>query len=241
MRFSIIIPTRARVSNIQRILASLNLTLEQPNKTEVILRLDDDDGEVLEACKKINTKYKLKKVVKPRNEDFLSDLWEDCRERAVGSRFMMCADDVVFKTKNWDAIVAQGTPNPEKLFHFVYGNDKIHGKGLATLPIVSRAWVETVGYFVPRGYTCDYCDTHLQDIAIRLNKLGCNVIQYFDNVVFEHRHPVAGKAKWDKTYSFRRKKHDKAVREYNHRAVERAKKAERLAKIAKKIDSRWRN
>ncbi len=116
---------------------------------------------------------------------------------------MMCADDVVFRTRGWDDKVSAVMTNPKSTLHFVWGNDLNQGENIATLPFMSRCLIESMGYFVPRGYIHDYCDTHLHHIAQHLKHLGINIMKYLNNVVFEHMHPTVNKAKWDKTYKYR--------------------------------------
>lgn len=236
MNFSIVVPTRGRPDNIKRLLDSIAQTTSMPKKIEVILRLDLDDKPTIDFLKKCvyECKYpfSIKLVIKERNE-YISDLWEECLPDAVGDRLFMCADDVIFRTKGWDSIISERTPRADSNVYFIWGNDKNQREKLATLPILSRGWVNLVGYFVPRGYKRDYCDTHLQDIAIRLKKLGHNRMHYFSDVIFEHMHPTCGKAQWDETYKYRLKMGVKdehpGAHTYSSKERERQETANRLA------------
>jgi len=229
MKFSICVPTRGRVNNIIRLLRSIEETSFNTNNVQLIFRIDEDDtrSEIIIKAMLSNVDIDL---VKGKRGD-LSDMWEDCYPKAKHDGLMMCADDVIFRTDHWDRTMSAKLP--ENDIWFAWGNDMIHGRGLATLPFVSRKWVETVGYFVPRGYTKDYCDTHIHNIARRVRMKGHNIQHYFDDLVFEHMHPGAGKAKMDDTYKYRLNK-PSTEGLYNQRAKEREEAADKIINAIKK-------
>lgn len=228
LAFSICVPTRGRPKSIKRLIESIELTSKEPDKIQVIFRIDEDDKESREIIESIESKLASIDIITGKRCD-LSDMWEDCYPTANANRIMMCADDVVFRTKGWDTKIRGKTPNAKGVPYFVWGNDKIQGSLLATLPIVSRKWVELVGYFVPRGYARDWCDTHIYDIAKRAQKHGAGkVMIYFNDIVFEHLHPSVGKSKYDSTYSYRLKQKC-PKNKYNNRAVNREKIAKKIA------------
>lgn len=235
---SIIVPTRGRYQGLTQLVKSINRLAKWPEKVEVILRLDNDDKEGLHAAaelEKADLKVTIVKIVKPRNK-YLSDLWDECYQFARADRIMACADDCVFRTQDWDEPIIEASPNPAKRVYFMYGNDTIQKNFLATFPIVSRAWVECAGFFMPRGYKRDWCDTHLYDIALRLKKHKVNLRSlgwYFKDVIFEHQHPAHKRQfKYDDTYSYRLKLPCEQ-RQFARRATERARAATRIAAYIK--------
>lgn len=234
MRFSICVPTRGRPENVKRLIDSIYSTASKPSTVEIIFRTDNDDkgarrtkSAITENIKKLKEENRVHiKMAVGERLQYLSDLWEDCYSHAISDRIMMCADDVIFRTQGWDNTIANGTPNADKNIYFIWGNDLNQRRGLATLPMMSRLWIETVGYFVPKGYACDWCDTHIHDIANRLANLGSDIRCYFGDVVFEHMHPSVGKAKWDDTYGFRRSKVEQS--QYYKRTGERQTIAQKI-------------
>jgi len=236
---TIIIPTRDRYNGLTYLVKSINDLANKPRKIEIIMRVDDDDKVGLEAISDLeaaNLEVALVKVIKPRNE-YLSDLWDECYELASADRIMACADDCIFRTKDWDLTIVAASPNPDKVVYFMYGNDTIQKNFLATFPIVSRAWVECAGFFMPRGYKRDWCDTHLHDIAIRLKKEHrINLLTlgwYFKDIIFEHQHPAHKRQfKYDQTYSDRLKMPCEK-KQYDARTAERSKIATRIAEYIK--------
>jgi len=237
--FTIIVPTRSRYEGLTQLVRSICILAKWPEKLEIIMRIDDDDKDGLHAAADLeieDLKATLVKIIKPRNE-FLSDLWDECYEFAHADRIMACADDCVFRTQDWDVPIVKASPHPDRIVYFMYGNDTIQKNFLATFPIVSRAWIECAGFFIPRGYKRDWCDTHLHDIALRLKKehridphsLGW----YFKDVIFEHQHPAHKKQfKYDATYTDRLKMPCEE-KQFKRRAAERSKIATRIARYIK--------
>jgi hypothetical protein len=191
----------------------------------------DDTSGAKRVITNISADFDIKIIVGPRDK-MLSNMWDDAYKYVTASRVMMCADDVVFRTPDWDKIITKAMLNSEKEIHFCWGNDKNQGKHLATLPIMSSAWISMCGYFVPRGYCRDWCDTHLHDIARKLNKLGYNRMTYVKEVVFEHMHPSIGKAGYDDTYNYRQKLNPGNI--FNRRNKERQQIAQKMFKQLKR-------
>lgn len=237
-QFSICVPTRGRQLGLTRLAKSIDSMSDNPELVELILRIDDDDHVASQAANDLVGRIRcpIILVVLPHNE-FLSDLWEDCYPSTHADRIMMCADDCVFRTKGWDTRIAAVSPDSGRKVYFLYGNDLYQKGQLAAFPILSRAWIECVGFFVPRGYHRDWCDTHIHDIANRLKSeqgiLKGTIVTYFKDIIFEHLHPAAGKAKYDKTYTARLKMPCEA-RQYHKRGAERSAAALKLARYIKK-------
>lgn len=230
---TIVVPSRGRPSNIRRLVSSICDTAADISKIEIIVRLDKDDSNLEEYVRILNKfKIDITKIVGEKTEN-LSDLWNKSYKRVKYDRIMMMADDVIFRTKNWDRMVVEASPRPQNTVYLIWGNDLNQKQDLPTLPILSKAWIDNVGYFVPEGYVCDFCDTHIYDIAIRLKKIGHNCMVYLKNVVFEHMHPTIGKAKWDDVYNSRRKKRDDAAAVFEKRAGERQMLAQKISDLVK--------
>jgi len=230
---SIVVPTRKRPRNIKRLVESIKKQSYDLSNIQVIFRVDDDDATATEIG--IIAKNYLKDVyiIKDKPKENLSDLWNECYSSATYPLIMMCADDVIFRTKHWDRKVLKRLPNPKNTLYLAWGND-LNQKGIMpTLPILSKAWVENVGYFVPEGYISDFCDIHIFDIAKRLEKRGYNAMIYMKDIIFEHMHPTVGKAKWDEIYNKRRSRRGEAGQVYGNYSKERENTANKLFKLIK--------
>jgi len=73
--------------------------------------------------------------------------------------------------------------------------DGIREDGLITLAIVTRRWLEQEGHLFDPQFRNVYSDN---DLTARATKAGA--IIEAPHLVFQHHHPVAGKAKMDVTY-----------------------------------------
>lgn len=188
---SVLCPTRGRPQQFNQMLESIRKTTR--TLVETFARFDGDDKTVEEATRGRSWNPSLCWTIGMRIS--LSEIWNECANRALGDLLMLCADDVVFQTPGWDVMVEQAFEEcPDKIL-CVYGDDGgPHGKEFASLPIVSRAWVETVGYFTPPGFAGDFCDTWIQDIALALGR------RKFLPFVCEHMHWAWGKSEYDTTY-----------------------------------------
>ena len=226
---SIVVPTKDRPKNIKRLVQSIMDQSNRPQSIQIIFRIDEGDTKSKSAIKNMKRSFPGEVLIQEKpHVKVLSDLWEDCYSLVKGPRVMMCADDVIFRTKGWDDIIIRRMRKPKKIVHFVWCNDRNQGAKMPTLPFMSEAWIKTVGYFVPRGYYCDYCDIHLQGIAERLKEMGHDVTRYLKNVIIEHMHPTANKADWDNTYKFRRSMRSKNQGRWTAARSEIKKKAKHL-------------
>lgn len=79
---------------------------------------------------------------------------------------MHCGDDIVFRTPGWDTIVRQTFQRFPDRIVLVHGDDvSVNTDALATHGFLHRRWVETVGYFLPPLFSCDWNDVWLTEVA----------------------------------------------------------------------------
>jgi len=98
----------------------------------------------------------------------------------------MTNDDEVCITPGWDKRVLEvANEYPDGIFA-LYVNDGFKGESHCAFPIVSRKWVETLGYFAPPYFEFGYNDTWIMDLAQRVGRL-----RYIPDVTIEHRHFTA--------------------------------------------------
>lgn len=158
----------------------------------------------------------------------MSDLWNGLIPYAKGDIFMLCADDVIFRTPKWDdEVEAAFDAVPDKIL-LAFGDDGgPTGKTFSTLPFVHRKWVEAVGYFTGPGFSADYSDTWPFDVATMIDRVK------FLPIVTEHMHWVHGKAPKDQTYeeNAERYRRDRPDLQYVARLAERQADAEKLRKV----------
>jgi hypothetical protein len=226
MKISILCPTRGRPEQVKNMLRSLRDTsTEIP---EVVFYVDEDDTTFPEA---LWHEYENHKVLRgPRI--VLSQMWNKCAEAATGEIFLLCGDDVLFKSPAWDHKVRTAfAAFPDRLV-LVHGDDGIHGNRFGTHCFLHRAWMDAVGYFCPPYFSSDYNDTWFNDVFNALNR------RVYLPIITEHLHPIAGKGKWDKTHKERleRGKQDNVDRLYKELAAERFAD---IQKVSKRIGIPW--
>jgi hypothetical protein len=158
----------------------------------------------------------------------MSDMWNECAKRATGDILMMCADDVIFPTHGWDGIVESAFASVPDRILFAFGDDGGGGgRSFGTLGFIHRRWYEAVGYFVPSGFTGDYSDTWLNDVA---NMIGRH---RFVDIKTEHLHPLWNKAPMDQTYKekYERDVRNNSTKMYAERFPERERDAQKLRSV----------
>jgi hypothetical protein len=159
----------------------------------------------------------------------LSAMWNECAKRAAGQVLMQCDDECVFRSPDWDVAVHGVFGRLPDKIAFVHGRDLHQPDGaFGTLGFLHRRWVDTVGYFTPPYFSCDYGDTWLNDVS---NMIGRRI--YLPDVVTEHMHPIAGKGEWDQTHQERlaRGGRDDVAGLYARLAPKRVEDAAKLAAV----------
>ncbi len=214
---SLLCPTRKRPKGVERMWNSAKETADNPDEVELVLRIDLDDASKHEtmrlaeaAGRHLLTHMDLRTT--------LSKNWNEAAKIAHGEILMQCADDIVFRSQGWDTLVKEAFDRVEDKILLVYGRDGLNDAALGTHSWVHRRWIETLGYFVPPYFSCDYADTWINQIAETVGR------RHFIKEIFtEHMHPAAGKAELDKTHRERlaRGAADKVEELYTSRAMGR--------------------
>jgi glycosyltransferase involved in cell wall biosynthesis len=214
---SLLVPTRNRPHRLMEMIRSVMATAKK--LPEVLCYVSDDDHsyDYLTA---------LNFIRGPRL--VMSDLWNALVPHATGDIFMLCADDVVFRTPGWDVEIEKAFAEvPDKILLAFADDGSPNGKRFASLPFVSRKWVETVGYFTGPGFSADYSDTWPFDVATMIGRVK------HVPVLIEHMHHVWGKAQVDQTYQENKERmaRDNPAKLYADLLPERMRDAEKLRAV----------
>lgn len=229
MRISLLIPTRKRPDNMQRVVDSAFKKANKPSEIEVIFYIDNDDNESTKKIGKLGNWPQVGYV--PGERIVLSQMWNECWKVATADIGMHCGDDVVFITQGWDNIIYQAFQEVSDKIMFAYGRDGIvDSDELGTHGFIHRNWVETVGYFVPPYFSWCYNDTWLTDVSKKIGRL-----KYIPELLIEHLHPAhqSKKIAMDSTYleASARGRRDKCLDIYNSKEHERVADAAKLTKF----------
>jgi hypothetical protein len=220
-RVSVLCPTRNRPDSVLRLADSALATAEGP--VEMVFWCDDDaPGSVPD-----DTPGDVTVLTGPRRT--MSDMWNPCWRAARSDVYMLCADDVAFRTPGWDTMVLRAlTAWPDRIA-WVFGGDGtgIHPEDYGTHGFVHRAWTDAVGYFTPPYFSCDYADTWLNDLAARVGRR-----HRVRGLLTEHLHPAVGRGAWDASHAERveRGRRDDVAAIWRSTGDERERDAEKLRK-----------
>lgn len=223
MNISILCPTRKRKKNVQRLIDSaLNTACDRKN-IEFVFYIDNDD---LETIDYLNNQTQHTNILFLNGARIiLSEMWNRCYEKSSSDIVMLCGDDIVFRSENWDTKVLKEFDKYGDKIIFVHGDDLCHGSNLGTHGFLHKNWIKTIGYAAPPYFSCDFTDTWITEVS--------NIIKrhiYLPDVITEHMHPSLNKAELDLTHQERiaRGKADNVLEIYNSLNNERKEDAKKL-------------
>lgn len=191
----VIVPSRGRPAAVAALDAAFRETCVAD--TRIVLALDADDPDrggyfavQGDPLTRVSAAY-LQPATPESTMVSALNLAADDHARGFAVGFM--GDDHRPRTKGWDqqyldALRELGTG-------IVYGNDLLQGANLPTQVAMTADIVRRLGYMAPPQLRHMYVDNFWRDLG---RAVGC--IRYLPNVVVEHLHPIAGKAKWDPGY-----------------------------------------
>jgi hypothetical protein len=146
----------------------------------------------------------------------------ELQRQAPAGIYGFCADDFRFETQGWDAAIRRSADDLPERLGLLYADDGLQGERLATAPFVTAEWIACVGDPLPGDYTHLFCDTEITAIA-----RAAGLLRYLPAVKITHRHYLAG-ATFDATYERSAATHASGRAEFERRAHERQRIAERL-------------
>lgn len=222
MDFSVLLPTRNRVSQLARALDSMVATAQRPEAIEVVLYVDHDDAQ---SAAFEFSQVPLVKLVGPRTT--MGAMTAACYRRSSGRYIMLANDDIVFRTPGWDRAVKSAFGRFVDDIALVWGNDLC--SGAPAHPFLSRRSCDLMGGLHLRAYYREFIDTHLHDVFQQLARLGHQRKVYLHDVVVEHLHVLAGKAHSDAGYLNTRHATDEIA--YIERREQRTHQAALLARL----------
>ena len=193
---SILIPTRKRAKKLKAMYESLHHMTSESNNVEVLLYIDEDDVQSIKFVDNNKDKFTkpIKHIVGPR-----VSLGEACNELfkiSSGDLIMGGADDIVFRTKNWDVLLEHNFKFVKDKVCLFSLNDLYQDPAkLATHPVISRKALDVFGHYLPPEIDCNYGDEWLTYIFKKIDR-------YYPepDVVVEHMHWLVGKGDRDNTY-----------------------------------------
>lgn len=198
-KISIICPTHKR-SQRQKIFAeSVMSNCSDPSAIEIIFGIDNNDEEAIATffeISKIYGKDVIQLCLFPPNEK-MSNFANLCYKVASGEIIGNFADDVVFRSKDWDVVVRSCFDAVEDKILLLWSDDGIWGGQLASHTFLHKNWVETLGYINAPYFHTAWTDKWSQEVAESIGR-GCAILDR--NILFlEHMHASVGKMEIDET------------------------------------------
>ena len=194
-KISILIPTRDRFDNLVRLINSIEETSKDFNNIEVLLYVDDDDKKTIDSIKQNRKKLHGAKVYVGKRTT-LGSAYNALYKNCDGDIIMSSADDIVFKTKNWDYVLnTEYNKLNNKIALFAPNDLYTDPEDFCTHPFLTRAAINNFGFFVPTEFDCNYADRWYTDIFKQIDRYICLPI------IVEHLHWLNGKAVRDDTYN----------------------------------------
>ena len=180
----VILPTRSRPENAER---CINALKEHSVMSDFIIAIDDDQSDLYPRLDgvtyEVNPRLRMNGTL-----NLVANKYADKYET-----IFFLGDDHLVQTPAWDEYLAGSIAS--KGYGLAYGNDLLQGVKLATAVMMSTNIIKAVGFMAPPKLVHLYMDNYWMMLGHRLGSLW-----YFEQVIIEHLHPVAGKVEWDKQY-----------------------------------------
>lgn len=224
MNIDLIVPSRGRPQRLRDMVASALETADNPKRVHVRLGLDRDDPEFNGYLLEFPSS-RLTVHVNEAPGTSVPALMNWLASESSSELLMAASDDIIFRTRGWDAVVERAfAAVPDRLL-VAYTNDG-RDRDKCEHFFVSSQWVRVVGYFMRSEFRHFSADEWVDDIARRVGRS-----LYLRDVVTEHMHAKYGKAPNDETYRAKRRHAwtDQDRLDYIRFAGERIAAAERVA------------
>jgi hypothetical protein len=180
----VILPTRSRPDNAER---CINALKEHSVMSDFVIAIDDDQSDLYPRLDgvtyEVNPRLRMNGTL-----NLVANKYADKYET-----IFFLGDDHLVQTPSWDEYLTKAIAH--KGYGLAYGNDLLQKHHLATAVMMSTNIIKAVGYMAPPKLVHLYMDNYWMILGQRLGTLW-----YFDNVIIEHLHPVAGKVEWDEQY-----------------------------------------
>ena len=180
----VILPTRSRPDSAER---CINALKEHSTISDFVIAIDDDQSDLYPRLEgvtyEVNPRLRMNGTL-----NLVANKYVDKYET-----IFFLGDDHLVQTPAWDQYLSGAIE--QKGYGLAYGNDLLQGVKLATAVMMSTNIIKPVGYMAPPKLVHLFMDNYWMSLGKRLGTLW-----YFDQVIIEHLHPVAGKVAWDAQY-----------------------------------------
>ena len=180
----VIIPSRSRPESIDRAVKALK---ENSIISDICVAIDDDQADLYPRLDgviyEVNPRLRMNGTL-----NLVANKYADKYETI----FFM-GDDHLPSTHQWDHFLSGAIAS--KGYGLAYGNDLFQGKNLATAVMMSTNIIRSFGFMAPPKLVHLFMDNFWMLLGMDLD-----AIWYFDDVIIEHLHFLAGKSQVDAGY-----------------------------------------
>lgn len=175
MNFSIVLPSRERLTLLEKFLDSIEQTTSDVSQIEVWIALDWDDAESVNSIRRLNKSYSFSQFLVTDRQNNLSEGYYNKLAKISKGRFIQVLnDDCIFSTKNWDEIAIKTLERYQRHFPdgILYG--KVQDDGghhYSCFPLLSRQAIGAMGWFFHPEMTAWGADIHLYEVYSKVNRI----------------------------------------------------------------------
>lgn len=157
MTIALLCPTRARPDQLKRMITSALATATE--RVDIYVGISEEDRALyaLNGCRPYSFPDGMPTAHKWNMLAYYAGM-------QGASLFMLCADDVVFSTPCWDKALLDHYNALENKIHVYHLRDSRNENGTPH-PIVTREYIEAMGYFLPPLFLHWFVDTWTVEIA----------------------------------------------------------------------------
>jgi hypothetical protein len=186
-----IIPSRGRPANAGRL---HRVMVERSRVSDWCFAIDRDDPTFADYLAAVPNEYLFVQEERVRMGPLVNRVWDVLGRDYATVGFM--GDDHVPKTMWFDRKLVDAVWTRNGLWGVAWGDDLLMGDRFPTAGLLGGSMLRAAGYMVPPGLQHLCIDVAWSDLA---EGIGCRY--YLPEVIIEHRHPAAGKAKLDAGYA----------------------------------------
>lgn len=198
MGITLIVPSRERPQNMERLMVALSETVTTYSHSDfhLVIAIDNNDPTIhnyedLEQIVTPRLEYRVTVEVGPQ-VGCMASLNRYSQKYVDSDIVGFMGDDHVPRTPWWNQMVEQTLASPG----LCYGNDLLQGAALPTACFMSGEILRLLnGNMVPTVLYHLYCDNYWLMLGANA---GC--LRYLPGMIIEHMHPAAGKVAVDDRY-----------------------------------------
>jgi hypothetical protein len=180
----VIIPSRSRPDSIDR---AVKFIKETSIISDICVAIDDDQADLYprldDVIYEVNPRLRMNGTL-----NLVANKYVD-KYKTI---FFM-GDDHLPQTLQWDHFLSEAIAS--KGYGLAYGNDLFQKKNLATAVMMSTNIIKSFGFMAPPKLVHLFMDNFWMLLGMDLDS-----IWYFDDVIIEHLHYLAGKSQVDAGY-----------------------------------------